>query len=105
MYVGRKNDFLRASHLLIDNSLCVVMSKTHSILVYLDLPFNIDFVFKDRGDKTLLVHTGMHWGAGKTTFVRMIPQKTQEYREELIYDCQCPVEYVDGTLLLFMLHE
>ena len=104
MYVGRKNDFLRASQLLIQNAISVVMSTTHSTLAHLDLLFNIDFVFKDRGDKTLLVHTGMHWGAGKTTFVRMIPQKTQEYREELIYDCQCPVEYVDG-MLLFMLHE
>jgi len=47
----------------------------------------------------------MHWGAGKTTFVRMIPQKTQEYREELICGHNYPVEYVDGTHLLFMLHE
>ena len=104
MYVGRKDDFLRASEYLIDNADRVVTSTPHSILVHHHWLFTIGFIFKDRGSKTLLVHTGMHWGAGKTTFVRMIPQKTQEYREELIYDCQCPVEYVDGTLL-FMLHE
>ena len=105
MYVGRKNDFLRASQLLVQNAIGVVMFTGYSTLVHLDLLFNIDFVFKDRGDKTLLVHTGMHWGAGKTTFVRKIPQKTQEYREELVHDYKRPAKYVDGTLLLFMLHE